>query len=153
MKMRKTTIQCKPSRSTPGSAFPGLYLLVAVAALAVAVGGRAAVQPAAAQNQDAWKKRKPSPNDCLFDTTIFTEDGFRVPNADVIAHPFGKKKPVWEDWTGQMGEVVLRVPPYGDYEIQVKAQGYTTQTQRITAQFGDKVDVIFHMPRKVGKKS
>ena len=151
--MRKTTIQHSPSRPASGSAFPGLCLLVAVAALAIAASGRAAVQPPAAQNQDAWKKQKPSPNDCLFDTTIFTEDGFRVPNADVVAHPFGKKKPVWEDWTGQMGEVVLRVPPYGDYEIQVKAQGYATQTQKVAAQFGDKVDVIFHMPRKGGKKS
>ena len=123
--------------------------------LAVSIsGGRAAArQPLALQNQDDWKKHKPSPNDCLFDTTIFTEDGFRVPNADVVARPFGRKKPIWEDWTGQMGEVVLRVPPHGDYEIQVKADGFTSQTQKVTAQFGDRVDVIFHMPRKGGKKS
>jgi len=95
---------------------------------------------------------KPSPNDCLLYATVFTEEGFLLPGADIYVHPVGKKKPVWEATSDRRGEFAVRVPPDGDYEIEVKAKGYVMQSHTVTAQMGERLDMTFHMPHQLAKK-
>jgi hypothetical protein len=95
---------------------------------------------------------KPSPNDCLLYVTVFTEDGHLLPGADAEVHPVGKKKPNWEATSDGRGEFAIRVPPDSDYEIDVKAKGFVAQTRTVTAQTGDRQDLVFNMPYQPKKK-
>jgi len=95
---------------------------------------------------------KPSPNDCIFYATVFTDQGRLLQGAEIHAHPVGHKKPLFEAWSDRRGEFAIRVSKLGDYEIEVKAQGYVTQTRTVTAQEGEKIDMVFHMVLQTGKK-
>lgn len=135
-----------------------LYIIVpAVAALAGAaaagsapLGNRPTKIPAGAES--ASGQGKPSPNDCVLYATVFTEEGWLLQDADILVHPTGKKKPQWETSSDIRGEFAVRVPPVGDYEIEVKAKGYVTQTKTVTAQLGERLDMVFHMPHQPAKK-
>jgi len=95
---------------------------------------------------------KPSPNDCLLYATVFTADGHILPGADAQAHLVGKKKPTWEATSDARGEFAIRVPPDGDYEIEVKAKGFVMQTHTVTAEMGERLDLVFNMPYEPKKK-
>lgn len=132
-------------------AFLSLALLAGLAA--VTNGALAKPSAAFAGTADAMQgHHKPSPNDCLFYATVFTEDGHLLPDADIFVHPVGKKKPNWEATSDRRGEFAVRVPPDGDYEIEVKAKGYVTQTHTVTAQLGERLDMTFNMPFQPPKK-
>lgn len=96
--------------------------------------------------------QKRSPNDCILYSTVFTEDGWRLPDAEIHVHPAGLKKPHWDLLSDARGECAVRVPPKGDYEIEVKAKGYVTQTKKVTSQLGEKLELTFQMPRQPAKK-
>jgi hypothetical protein len=98
----------------------------------------------------AQKKR--SPDDGILFVTVFTEKGARLPDAAYTAHPFGKTKPHWEGFTDVRGEFAVRVSLQGDYEIEVKAKGYDSQTRKVTSEIGDKTDVVFNLVPRTQKK-
>jgi hypothetical protein len=100
----------------------------------------------------SWAQRKPSPNDCLLYSTVFTSEGRALPGADARIHPVEKKKPLWELTSDSRGEFAARVPSVGDYEIEVKAKGYVPQTKRVTTIVGDRVDLVFNMVPQSKKK-
>lgn len=97
-------------------------------------------------------QHKPSPNDCLLYATVFTDQGWELPGADALIHPVDKTKPHWELTSNSRGEIAVRVPPVGDYEIEVKAKGYVTQTRKVTTIEGDRVDLTFRMVPQPKKK-
>jgi hypothetical protein len=131
-----------------------LLSLVLLAGLAIASSDAFAI-PSAHPSEGfsgPQSHHKPSPNDCLLYATVFTEDGYLLPGADINVHPAGKKKPIWEATSDRRGEFAVRVPPDGDYEIEVKAKGYIMQMQKVTAQLGERLDLVFHMPHQPAKK-
>ncbi len=118
--------------------------ILLVAALTSAVDG--------AFSARSWEQRKPSPNDCLLYSTVFTPEGRALPGADARIHPVEKKKPLWELTSDSQGEFAVRVPSVGDYEVEVRAKGYVPQTKRVTTIVGDRVDLVFNMVPQAKKK-
>ena len=123
---------------------PILWAIILLAAAFLAVNGPLA--------QGLRAQRKPSPNDCLLYATVFTPEGRAFYGAEARIHPVGKNKPVWEPSSNHLGEITARVPPEGDYEIEVKAKGYVTQTKKVTPIAGDRVDLVFNMVAQTKKK-
>jgi hypothetical protein len=158
----KVTTKRKPTRnrfSAASRSFPSFrgifFLTLALLAGWVAAANSAFAHSSAFPGEAAnalQGNHKPSPNDCLLYATVFTEEGFLLPGADIYVHPVGKKKPVWEATSDRRGEFAVRVPPDGDYEIEVKAKGYIMQTHTVTAQLGERLDMTFHMPHQPPKK-
>jgi len=102
--------------------------------------------------QGSFAQRKPSPNDCLLYATVFTPEGRTFYGAEARIHQVGKNKPAWESTSNHQGEIAVRVPTLGDYEIEVKAKGYVTQTKKVTPIAGDRVDLVFNMVPQTKKK-
>jgi len=102
--------------------------------------------------QGSFAQRKPSPNDCLLYATVFTPEGRAFYGAEARIHQVGKNKPAWESTSNHQGEIAVRVPTLGDYEIEVKAKGYVTQTKKVTPIAGDRVDLVFNMVPQTKKK-
>jgi hypothetical protein len=97
-------------------------------------------------------QKPPSPDDCVFRVTVFTEKGARLPDAEFTAHPFGKKKPHWDGYSDVRGDFAFRVSFMGEYEIEVKAKGYETQTKKVTSEGGEKLDIVFNLVPRAPKK-
>ena len=120
-----------------------LWSIALLACLGVALG--------IAENATATQK-KPSPDDCVFRVTVFTEKGVRLPDATYLAHPAGKTKPHWDGYSDSRGDFAFRVSFQGDYEIEVKAKGFEPQTKKVTSVVGDKLDIVFNLVPKAPKK-
>lgn len=157
----KVTTKRKPTRNPFSARMPffrsfcffALLTLTLLAGLAAPHSALANSPAAAGKAPNALQgNHKPSPNDCLLYATVFTEEGYLLPGADIYVHPVGKKKPLWEATSDRRGEFAVRVPPDGDYQIEVKAKGYIMQTHTVTAQMGERLDMTFHMPHQPPKK-
>ncbi len=96
-------------------------------------------------------QHKPSPNDCIFYATVFTNEGKLLEGAEIHVRPTGKKKPDYEAWSDRRGEFAVHVSPGMDYDILVKADGFAPQVRTVNAQMG-RQDLVFHMALKPGKK-
>jgi hypothetical protein len=99
----------------------------------------------------ASSQRKPTPSDCIFYATVFTDQGRLLEGAEVHVRPKDKKKPVYEAWSDRRGEFAVHVSPGMDYDIEVKADGFVPQVRTVNAQTGQQ-DLVFHMEPKPGKK-
>ena len=99
----------------------------------------------------AQSKKSPS-NYCLLYGNVFTEDGHLFEGAEVHIRRAADKKPKWETSSDRRGEFAVRVPPDGDYIVEVKAKGFVTQTKTVTAQANTRQDMVFHMDAENGKK-
>lgn len=126
-----------------------IALLACLAGVVLATSHAGALGIAA--NISAWQN-KPSPNDCVFRVTVFTEKGARLPEATYVAHPAGKKKPHWDGYSDSRGDFAFRVSFQGDYEIEVKAKGYEAQTKKVASEVGEKLDIVFNLVPKAPKK-
>jgi hypothetical protein len=96
-------------------------------------------------------QRKPSPDDCIFYATVFTNEGWLLVGAEIHVHPTGKKKPDYEAWSDRRGEFAVRVPHGGDYDIQVKADKFIAQVRTAHAETGQQ-NMVFHMEPQPEKK-
>lgn len=95
---------------------------------------------------------KSHPGDCLLYGNVFTADGHLFEGAEVHVRRASGKKPKWDAVSDRRGEFAVRVPPDGDYIVEVKAKGFVTQTRTMTAQVGTRLDMVFHMAAENGKK-
>jgi hypothetical protein len=145
MKMRKSLRNLLHSAVHPARPFRHhtLWSVALFACLAGALG--IAVNISASQ-------KKPSPDDCVFRVTVFTEKGARLPEATYVAHPAGKTKPHWDGYSDSRGDFAFRVSLQGDYEVVVKAKGYEAQTKKVTSEAGEKLDIVFTLVPKARKK-
>jgi hypothetical protein len=116
-----------------------------IVALLVCLAGVVSVNALSAQ-------KPPSPDDCVFRVTVFTEKGQRLPDAEFTAHPAGKKKPHWDGYSDVRGDFAFRVSFQGDYEIEVKAKGYETQVKKVTSEGGEKMDIVITLIPRAPKK-
>jgi hypothetical protein len=96
-------------------------------------------------------QRKPTPSDCIFYATVFTDKGNLLEGAEIHVHPNGKKRPDYVAWSDRRGEFAVHVDPGLDYDIEVKAGGFAPQVRTVNAQVG-RQDLVFHMELKHGKK-
>jgi hypothetical protein len=96
-------------------------------------------------------QQKPSYTDCILYGNVFTADGHLFTGADVHVRRATDKKPKWEVTSDRRGEFAIRVPPGSDYVIEIKAKGFVTQQQTVTAQTG-RQDLVFHMAEEPGKR-
>ncbi len=92
-------------------------------------------------------------NQFLIYGNVFTEQGFILPGAEVKVRRTSERKQRWEAYSDRRGEFAVRVPRGDDYEIAVKAEGYTPLTRTVSARSGDREDIVFRMqPAAKGKK-
>jgi hypothetical protein len=92
-------------------------------------------------------------NSCLLYGTVFTEQGFALPGAEVKVRRAGEKKYHWQSGSDRRGEFAIRVPQGDQYEIQIKAKGYDLLTRTVDARQGNRQDMVFHMqPAAGGRK-
>jgi hypothetical protein len=96
-------------------------------------------------------QQKPSYTDCILYGNVFTADGHLFPGADVHVRRATDKKPKWEATSDRRGEFAIRVPPGSDYVIEIKAKGFVTKEQTVTAQTG-RQDLVFHMAEEPSKR-
>jgi hypothetical protein len=92
-------------------------------------------------------RQKPSVNDCILFATIFTDQGRLLQGAEIRVHPVGKKKPAYQAYSDRRGEFAVRVPTVGEFEIEIRAEGFVSQTRKVTTIQGQKMDMVFHMVR------
>jgi len=128
----------------------GIMLLAAILALQLLILTAPSVAVTATASAPATQ-RKPSPDDCIFYATVFTNEGRLLVGAEIHVHPTGKKRPDYEAWSDRRGEFAVRVPHGGDYDIQVKADKFITQVRTAHAETGQQ-DMVFHMEPQPEKK-
>lgn len=91
--------------------------------------------------------------DFLIRGTVFSENALAFPGVQLRARRAGEKKFRWETYTNSHGEFAIRVPQGQEYELAVRAKGFSDQARTIDARTGDiQDDVVFRMERAGGKK-
>jgi hypothetical protein len=90
----------------------------------------------------------------LLKGTVFTEQGFALPEAELRIRRTSEKKVRWSVRTDRRGEFAIRVPKGADYNVSVRARGYQEQTRAVDAKSG-KGDqgIVFSLSQIAGGKS
>jgi len=98
-------------------------------------------------------KQEAIANEFLIYGNVFTEQGFALPGAEAKVRRTSEHKQRWEAYSDRRGEFAVRVPRGDQYEIAIKAKGYTPLTRTVDARSGDRQDMVFRMqPAVEGKK-
>ncbi len=134
---------CFTRHPFPGAGHPTYAMLALFATLLLGL------VPAAAAEQS---RKSAHEKDFLLFGTVFNEQGFALPGAQVRVHRAGERKVRWEARSDRRGEFAVRVPRGGEYEMSVAAAGYQEQTHKIDARTGDREDLIFRLARVEGEK-
>jgi Carboxypeptidase regulatory-like domain len=136
--------------------------VLACALVASAVLLRAQDPPAppqqAAPSTESSSKQSPSnsshADDFLVRGTVFTQEGFALPGAELRIRRASEKKFRWDAASNSRGEFAVRVKMGADYEVVVRAKGYQEQSLAVNAASGERVkELVFRMQRQTGKKS
>jgi len=103
-------------------------------------------QASLGSNSKPGKKKYSHANDFLIRGTVFTEKALSFPGVQLRIRRAGEKKFRWESYTNSRGEFAVRVPQGSDYEMVVRAKGYSEQTRAINAKAGEsEQNVVFRM--------
>ena len=131
--------------------------------LAAPVGAQEAVQPPAPQSapsSESSSKQNPNPsatrhsNDFLVRGTVFTQEGFALPGAELRIRRSAEKKFRWQTFSNSRGDFAVRVEMGADYEVLVRAKGFAEQSVPVNAKTGDRYkDLVFRMQHQGSKKS
>ena len=93
-------------------------------------------------------------NDFLVRGTVFTPQGFALPGAELRIRRSGEKKVRWQTVSNSRGDFAVRVKMGADYEVIVRAKGFSEQSLPVNAKTGDRYkDLVFRMQPLGGKKS
>jgi hypothetical protein len=104
----------------------------------------------------AAPKKKPLPeNYAIISGSVFQDNGYALPGADVALAPESesgrgtdKAKPV-QAVSDSRGEFVVRVPPDAmRYSITVHAKGYQSAQKSVTVTGEERVEVTFQLDRE-----
>jgi len=99
------------------------------------------------------KKKYSHANDFLIRGTVFTEKALSFPGVQLRIRRAGEKRFRWESYTDSRGEFAVRVPQGSDYEIVVRAKGYSEQTRIIDTKTGaNDQNLVFRMQPTAGGK-
>jgi len=135
---------------------PTMWALALAALVAAAAAGRAGqpVQEAggAAAQEKREKPKKPGKPTFLVFGTMFTERGFALPGAEIEIRAGSQRKPRWKAQADRRGEFALRVPPGAEYEVTVRAAGYSEAARKVDARSGSREDLVFRLEPAAGGK-
>ena len=143
----------------------GKSVLIAGLLLSSAASLRAqeASQPPAAQSSpstESTSKENPDragarhSNDFLVRGTVFTQEGFALPGAELRIRRTTEKKIRWQTVSNSRGDFAVRVKMGADYEVTVRAKGFAEQSVPLDAKTGDRYkDLVFRMEHQGNKKS
>jgi len=93
-------------------------------------------------------------DDFLVRGTVFTQEGFALPGAELRIRRASERKFRWDTAANSRGEFAVRVKMGSDYEVVVRAKGYQEQSLAVNAATGERVkELVFRMQRQTGKKS
>lgn len=112
--------------------------------LAVCFSG-ASLAAAAVPRFQSSSTSKSHAHDFLIFTTVFTDRGFALCGARTRVRRVEEKKFRWESVSDHRGELALRVPQGGEYEMTIEAHGFKTQTRKIDARDDLRADVTIRM--------
>jgi hypothetical protein len=131
--------------------------------LAASLGAQEAAQPPASQSGPSSESTsKQSPNqsatrhsdDFLVRGTVFTQEGFALPGAELRIRRSAEKKFRWQTFSNSRGDFAVRVKMGADYEVLVRAKGFAEQAVPVDAKTGDRYkDLVFRMQHQGSKKS
>ena len=134
-----------------------------ILAFAGLLGAQEAPQPPAAQSSpssESTSKQNPNQaaarhsNDFLVRGTVFTQEGFALPGAELRIRRSAEKKFRWQTLSNSRGDFAVRVKMGADYEVLVRAKGFAEQTMPVDAKTGDRYkDLVFRMEHQGNKKS
>lgn len=134
-------------------------LACALLANAVLLAGQEPAPPQPAPATESSSKQTPGKNsshadDFLVRGTVFTEQGYALPGAELRIRRTSEKKFRWDTASNSRGEFAVRVKMGSDYEVVVRAKGYQEQSLGVNAATGERVkELVFKMQRQTGKKS
>jgi len=99
------------------------------------------------------KQKYSHANDFLIIGTVFDPKGYAFPGAELRIRRSSEKKYRWDGYTNSRGEFAVRVPQGSDYEIVVRAKGFTDQTRALDAKTGvSEARIVFRMEPAAGEK-
>jgi Carboxypeptidase regulatory-like domain len=130
---------------------------------AASLGAQEAVQPPESQSapsSESTSKQNPNlsatrhSNDFLVRGTVFTQEGFALPGAELRIRRSAEKKFRWQTVSNSRGDFAMRVKMGADYEVLVRAKGFAEQSVPVDAKTGDRYkDLVFRMQHQGPKKS
>jgi hypothetical protein len=131
--------------------------------LAASLGAQEAPQPPATQSPsstESTSKQKPGQSaarhsdDFLVRGTVFTQEGFALPGAELRVRRTTEKKIRWQTVSNSRGDFAVRVKMGADYEVSVRAKGFAEQSVPLDAKTGDRYkDLVFRLEHQGNKKS
>ena len=127
----------------------GKLILVAFLMFSPA-GALLSLSGAVAEKSD--KKKEALWNQFLLFGTVFTEEGFGLPGAEIRVRRADERKARWQARSDGRGEFAVRVPVGAEYEVSVVAKGYQEQTRKVDARTGTREDFVFRLRPAPGEK-
>jgi hypothetical protein len=123
-----------------------LALSVSLAAAVVAATPSSAAMPTQDAPQQAKKdKGKKAREVFVLTGTVFTQQGYGLPGAQVSVRRAGEKKVRGKAMADRRGEFGVRLRDAGEYEVTVQAKGYEAQVRKFSAQLGSGTNFVFRM--------
>jgi len=130
---------------------------------AASLGAQEAAQAPATQapsSTESTSKQKPGQSaarhsdDFLVRGTVFTQEGFALPGAELRIRRSSEKKIRWQTVSNSRGDFAVRVKMGAAYEVIVRAKGFAEQSVPLDAKTGDRYkDLVFRMEHQGNKKS
>jgi hypothetical protein len=111
----------------------------------------AVVLAALSAGASAAQREQPAAQFLIFGT-VFTEQGFALPGAEIEIRRAGEKKVRWRAASDRRGEFAVRVPPGTAYEVTVKAKNFEPGARKVEATPGGREDLVFRMKPAGGKQ-
>jgi len=112
------------------------------------------VAPSAESSSKQPQSKNSHSDDFLVRGTVFTQEGFALPGAELRIRRATEQKFRWDAASNSRGEFAVRVKMGSDYEVVVRAKGYQEQSLAVNAATGERVkELVFRMQRQTGKKS
>jgi len=155
----KTAEKCNVRSSFVNSLLIAALLL----SFAASLDAQEAAQPPSSQSSpssESTSKQNPNQsatrhsNDFLVRGTVFTQEGFALPGAELRIRRSAEKKIRWQTVSNSRGDFAVRVKMGADYEVLVRAKGFAEQSVPVDAKTGDRYkDLVFRMEHQGNKKS
>ena len=112
-----------------------LFSLVCLAAVTFAI------EPAGGEQNASGSHA----HDFVIFANVFNDRGFALSGARARVRRLDQKKFRWEATSDHQGELGIRVPEGAEYELTIEARGFKTQTRKIDAKEGSRVDLTIRM--------
>ena len=93
----------------------------------------------------AQNSRASHAHDFVIFVTVLNDRGFALLGAQARVRRAEEKKFRWEAVSDHQGELAVRVPQNGEYEMTIEARGFNTQTRKIDPREDNRTDLTIRM--------